>query len=163
MVGDPDDTLDNILDIGEVARVPAFVENLDGLALEDVVGEQREGHVGAAPGSVDREETQACGGQTVQRRVAMRHELIGLFRRRVQTERMIDVLVNGERHMRVRAVHRTCGCVYQMFDAVAAAAFDDVQKSGDVAVDVCVRIFNRIAHARLGGKVNYAVEFFGVE
>src|SRR6267154_265634 len=88
----------------------------------------------------------------------MRHELIGLLGCRVQGEWMIDVLVDGERHVRVRPVHRTGGCVHQVLDAVMAASLDDVQKAGYIAGDIDVRIFDRIAHARLSGEMDYAAE-----
>ncbi len=76
---------------------------------------------------------------------------------------MIDILIDGERHVRIGAVDRTRRCVHQVLDAVVAASFDDVQKAGHVAVDVNMRIFDRIAHARLSGEMNHAVEFLGRE
>ena len=54
----------------------------------------------------------------------MRHELICLLGCRVQAERMIDILLDGERHVCVGAVDRTRGCVYQMLHAVVAAALE---------------------------------------
>ena len=38
------------------------------------------------------------------------------------------------------------------------AAFEDVQGAGDVALDVGVRVLERIAHAGLGGEVHDLVE-----
>ena len=78
-------------------------------------------------------------------------------------ERMIDVLIDGERHVRVGAVDRTGGRVDQVLDAVVAAPFDDVQKAGHIAVDVDMRIVDRMAHARLRGEMDHAVEFLGRE
>ena len=48
-----------------------------------------------------------------------------------------------------------------MLDAVVAAAFEDVQEADDVAVDVDVRILDRIAHAGLRREVDDAAEFLG--
>lgn len=44
-----------------------------------------------------------------------------------------------------------------MLHAVVAAAFQYVQKAGDVAAGVDVRILRGIAHARLGGQVDHAL------
>ena len=59
-----DDARRNVADVGEVALVPAVVEDIDGLAGEDVGGEQEQRHVRSAPGSVDSEEAQTRGRQT---------------------------------------------------------------------------------------------------
>jgi aspartate 1-decarboxylase len=93
----------------------------------------------------------------------MRHELIGLLGRRVQGERVIDILLDGERHMRVGAINGTRGRVHEVLDAVVATSFDNVQKAGHVAVDVYVRVFDRIAHSSLRGQMNHPVELLGGE
>jgi hypothetical protein len=41
-----------------------------------------------------------------------------------------------------------------------AAAFEDVHEADQVAVDVGMRVLQRIAHAGLGGQVDHAVEAF---
>jgi len=82
----------------------------------------------------------------------MGHQLIGFLGGRIQRERMIDVLIDGKRHVGIRAVDRTGGRIDQVPDAVPAASFDDVQESGHVAVDVDVRIGDGIAYAGLGAR-----------
>ena len=82
-------------------------------------------------------------------RVGVRHQLVRLLGRGVERQRMIDVLVHGERHLRVRAVHRAGRGVDEVLDAVVPAAFEHVREADDVAVDVGVRILQRVAHAGL--------------
>jgi len=93
----------------------------------------------------------------------MRHELIGFLGCGVQAERMIDVLLYRERHVGIRAIDRTGGCIHQVLDAVVAACFKDVQKTRHVAVDINMRIFDGIAHARLGGEVDHAAKLLASE
>ena len=45
-----------------------------------------------------------------------------------------------------------------MLDAGVPAAFEDVQKAGEIGVGIGVRIFDRIAHARLGSEMHDLVE-----
>ncbi len=46
---------------------------------------------------------------------------------------------------------------------VVAAAFEDVGEADDVALDVGMRILQRVADAGLGGQVDHLVEFLGGE
>ena len=50
-----------------------------------------------------------------------------------------------------------------MFDAALAAALDDVQEAGDVALHVQMRVLGGIADAGLGGKVHDPGEAFAAE
>ena len=50
-----------------------------------------------------------------------------------------------------------------MLHAAVAAAFEHVHEADDVAVDVGVRVLQRIAHAGLRGEVDHAVEATGLE
>ena len=53
------DAFYDVIDIGEVATAVAVVVDLDGVALEEFVGETEIGHVGATSRAVDGEEAQA--------------------------------------------------------------------------------------------------------
>jgi hypothetical protein len=68
--------LDDVIDVGEVAPHPAVIEDADRLAGKDRLGEERHRHVRAPPRPIDREETQACGRQTEQMAVRVRHQLV---------------------------------------------------------------------------------------
>lgn len=74
-----DNAFDNVIDIGEVALAVAVVEDLDGLALQQLVGKAEVGHVGAAGWAVDGEEAEACCGNVIEFGIAMGEELIALF------------------------------------------------------------------------------------
>ena len=74
-----DDAFDDVVDVGKVALALAVVENLDGLAGFELVGEAEVGHVGAAGGAVNGKESQARARDVVELAVGVRHELVALF------------------------------------------------------------------------------------
>lgn len=78
-VHDAPDALDDVVDVGEVAAAVAHVEDLDGVAAAQLLGEAEVGHVGPAHGAVHREEAQACRGDRVELGVGGGHELVGLL------------------------------------------------------------------------------------
>lgn len=55
-----DHSFHNVIDISKIALAVAVVENLNGLALDQFVGETKVGHVGTACWAIDCEETEAC-------------------------------------------------------------------------------------------------------
>lgn len=59
-------TLHDVIDIGKVAFAVAVVEDLDGLAFTEFVGEAEIRHVWAAGWAIDRKETQTCGRDIVE-------------------------------------------------------------------------------------------------
>lgn len=78
-VHDAPHALDNVGDVGEVAAAVAHIEDLDGVAATQLLGEAEVGHVGPAHGAVNREEAQAGGRDGVELGVGGGHELVGLF------------------------------------------------------------------------------------
>lgn len=79
LVAGTNDAFHNVIHVGEVSAVVAVVEDLYGLAFNDVLGELEQGHVGPAPGAIHGEEAQAGGGQAEQVAVAVGHEFVGAF------------------------------------------------------------------------------------
>ena len=144
--------------ISEIPLVVPVVEHVDGLAGEDVAREQEQRHVRPTPGAVYREESQAGHRQAEQRGVVVRHQLIGALGRRIERQRMHRGLVHRKRHPRVGAIDGTRRGEHQVLDAVVPAAFQHVERAGDVAVDVGLRRLERIAHAGLGAQMHHAVE-----
>lgn len=57
-VHDAPHALDDVIDVGEVAAAVAHVEDLDGVAAAQLLGEAEVGHVGSAHGAVHGEEAQ---------------------------------------------------------------------------------------------------------
>jgi hypothetical protein len=86
--------------------------------------------------------------------VSVRHQLIGLFRRGIEADRMIDIILHRERQFGIGAVDRGRRRKQQMLAAVVAAPFQHVDEALDVGVDVGVGVFERIANARLRRKMD---------
>ncbi len=70
---------DDVIDECEVALALAVVENLDGLACLELVGEAEVGHVRATCRAIDRKEAEAGARDVVELAVGVRHELVALF------------------------------------------------------------------------------------
>jgi hypothetical protein len=88
----------------------------------------------------------------------MRHELVSLFGGRIERQRMIDVLMHSEGHFGICAIHRARRCIHEMLDAVVPTTLENVRKAHHIAVDVCERILERIAHAGLRSQMHDALE-----
>jgi len=95
--------------------------------------------------------------------VGMGHEFIALFRSRVEADGVVHVVTGPEGHSLVQAVDGRAGGKDQVFDVSMTAAFEDVEGSRDVRVDVCVGIDQAVPDSGLGSKVDDAVEFFLLE
>lgn len=78
-VHDAPDALDDVVDVGEVAAAVAHVEDLDGVAAAQLLGESEVGHVGPAHGTIHREEAQSGRRDGVELGVGGGHELVGLL------------------------------------------------------------------------------------
>src|SRR5579884_874779 len=153
-----DNSFDNILYIRKVPLHVPIVVHVDGLALQDRLCKLEEGHVRAAPGTVDRKEAQAGRRQAVEMAVRMGHELVGLLAGGIETEGVVYVVMHGKGYLRIRAVDGGGRGEYEMPDTGMAAAFQDVEEADDVAFDIDVRIFPRVPHARLGRELDHRVD-----
>ena len=172
---DTEYALDDVVDVGEVALAVAVVEDLDGLpSLQLLRGGEIE-HVRAACRTVNSEEAQTCGWNIVELAVAVRQEFVGLFSGRVEGNRVIDLVFYCEGHFFVAAVYGGAGGVDQMLDAFIVACagfvsrvlirvnvvigvtggFQDVVETDQVALNVDVRMINRVADAGLRSQINY--------
>lgn len=157
-VHDAPDALDDVVDVGEVAAAVAHVEDLDGLAAAQLLCEAEVGHVGPAHGAVHREEAQAGSRYGVEFGVGGGHELVGLLGGGVERHRRVDAVLLGERHLLVAAVDRTGAGVDEVPDRVVAAGLKDVEEADQVALEVCARVLDGVADARLRGEVNHGIE-----
>lgn len=157
-VHDAPDALDDIVDIGEVAAAVAHVEDLDGVAAAQLLGESEVGHVGPAHRSVHSEEAQPGRRDGVELRVGGRHELVGLLGGGVERHRRVHAVLLGERHLLVAAVDRAGTRVDEMLHRMVAAGLEHVEEADEVALEVGTRILDGVAHARLGGEVHHDVE-----
>lgn len=157
-IHDAPDALDDVVDVGEVAAAVAHVEDLDGVAAAQLLGEAEVGHVGPAHGTVHREEAQASRGDGVELGVGGGHELVGLLCGGVERHRRVDAVLLRERYLLVAAIDRAGACVDEVLDRVVAASLEDVEKADEVALEVGARVLDGITHARLGGEVHHDVE-----
>src|SRR3974390_2404565 len=82
-------------------------------------------------------------------RIGMRHQLIRLLRRAVETERMIDIVRGGERHFSIGAVDRRRGSIEEMATVVVTATFQNIAEADEIGIDIGVWIDQRVANARL--------------
>ena len=110
---------------------------------------------GPAPGPVDGEEAQARDRQAVEMAVGVGHQLVGLLGRRVEAERMVDIVVDRERHLGVGAVDRAGRGIDQVPAPLVPAALQHVEEADEVGVDIGVRVLERVAHAGLGREMHH--------
>jgi len=148
------DAFDDVIDECEVALAFAVVENLDGLAGFELVGEAEVGHVRAACGAVDGKEAKSGARDVVELAVGVCHKLVALFGGGVQRDRIVDFVVGGVRYLLVAAVHAGGAGVHEVFDLIVAACFQNVVESDEVALDIGVGVGDGIADACLGGEVH---------
>jgi len=156
VVGSADNAVHDAVDVREAALEVAVVEYLDRRARVDRPSKQEQFHVRAAPGALIAEEAQAGAGNAVEVRITVRHHLVGFLGGGVQRQRMSGRLVFAEGHPDVGAINRTGGREHEVFDAMVAAAFQNVQEIGDVAADVDVRVLRGVMNAGLRGEVHHA-------
>ena len=107
-------TLGDVVDVGEVADHVTVVEHLDGLALRDGAGKEHRAHVGPPPRAVNREVAQSRHRNAVKLRVGMRHQFVALLACRIQTNRIVDLVVFAVRDLAVQAINRTERRIEQM-------------------------------------------------
>jgi len=157
------DALHDVVNVGEVAGHVAAVEDPDGPAGQNRLGEEHRRHVGAPPGAVDREEAQSRGGYAVEPGVDLCDEFVGALGGRIERHGLVYGIRFGKRHFGVAAVDRARGSVDQMPYGMAAATLQQVDETHQIAVDIGIGILQRIAHAGLGGQIDDDVELFGIE
>jgi len=162
-IADPDDTFDDVVDVGEVATHLSVVEDVDRFAFQDGLGEQEHRHVRSTPGAVDGEEAETGGWEAVEMAVGMGHQFVGLLRGGVEAQRVVHVVVDAEGHRRVGPVDGGGRGVGQVLHAVVSAALQNVHEADEVGVDVGVRILEGIADTGLGGEMDDALGFLGGE
>lgn len=157
-VHDATHALDDVVDVGEVAAAVSHVEDLDGVAAAQLLGEVEVGHVGPAHGAVHREEAQAGRRDGIELGVGGGHELVGLLGGGIKRHRGVDAVLLGERNLLVAAVDRAGAGVDQVLHRMVAACLEDVEEADEVALEVDARVLDGVADARLGGEVHHDVE-----
>ena len=67
---------------------------------------------------------------------------------------MVDIVVHGERHLRVGAVDRRRRCIEQMPAAIVPAALENGGEAGEIGIDISKRIDQRMTNAGLRREMN---------
>ena len=87
-------------------------------------------------------------------RIGMRHRFIGLLGGGVERQRMIGAIGLDERRHRIGAIDGACGRDQKMAHGMNARELHHIERSNEIGVDVCARIFEAIANASLRCEVN---------
>lgn len=157
------DARDDVVDIGEVAVHIAVIVDLDSLAPADLVGELEIRHIRTAERPVNREEAQSRRRNPVEMAVGVRHELIRLLRRRIEADRMVDIVRRRERRLLLVAVDRRARSKEQMLHLMMAARLEDVEEADDVRVDIRARMVDAVPHTSLRREIDDNVRLILIE
>ena len=99
-------SLHDVVDIGEVALAVAIIENLDGVAFHQLVGEAKVSHIWTAGGAIDGKESEAGRGDVVELAIGMGHQLVALLGGGVEAYGVVHLVVCRIRHLLVAAIDR---------------------------------------------------------
>src|SRR5690348_10032160 len=88
--------LADIVDKRKITPHLAVVKKLDRLPCKDGLCKDEHRHVRTAPGTVYGEKTKTRRRNTVQVAIRMRHQFVGLLRRSVKTDRVINIVLHRE-------------------------------------------------------------------
>ena len=149
-----DDAFYDVVDIGEVALTVAIVEDFDGFAFHQFVGEAEIGHIGAASGAIDGEEAEASGGDIIEFAIGMGHEFVALLRGSIKGDGVVYFIVGAIGHFLIAAIDATGGGIDEVLHFVVAASLEDVVEADDVALDIGIGVGDAIADTGLGGEVD---------
>src|SRR6202165_877237 len=96
----------NVIDMGEIAAHPAMVKKLDWRAFDTRLDKQKNCHIGPPPWPVDVKKSQARDRKPIEVAVGIGHQLVGLFRRGVETDGTIGLVIDRKWQLCVGAVKR---------------------------------------------------------
>ena len=99
-----DNAFYDVVNIGEVALAVAVVEDLNLLALDELVGEAEVGHVGTTCRAIDSEESEASAGDVVELAVGMGHELVALLGSSIEGDGVVHLVVGAVGNFLVAAI-----------------------------------------------------------
>ena len=106
MLHDANYSLDNVINVCEVAFAVAIIENLDGFAFHQFVGKTEVCHVRATGWTINGEETETCAGDVVELAVGVRHKLVALLRGGIEADGVIDLIFRAVGYLLVAAIYR---------------------------------------------------------
>jgi hypothetical protein len=62
--------------------------------------------------------------------------------------------MNGKRHPGIGSIYGAGGSIDKMFDPMLPTPLQNVHEPYDIAVNVCIRVLEGVAHARLACKID---------
>ena len=86
--------------------------------------------------------------------ITVRHCLIRLLRRSVESQRHVRLVGFGIRHLSVSAIDRGGGCHQQVIDLKFACAFENVEAAHQIGIEIGARVFEAVTHTRLAREVD---------
>ena len=147
-------SLHDVVDIGEVALAVAIIENLDGLAFHQLIGETEVCHIGTTCRAINCKEAEACRRNIIEFTICMSHQLVALLGGGVEAYGVVHLVICRIGHLLVAAIDGRGRGIDQMFHFVVATGLEDVVESDEVTLDVGVGVGDAVAHACLGGQVD---------
>src|SRR5262249_22462122 len=105
------DSLDDIINVGELALHAAMIEYLDRL-VSNIARVNKQSHIGPSPRAIHGEKTQTRRRQAEQMAIAVSQKLVRLLSRTINADGMINILVYRERHFRQCSIHRARRRIY---------------------------------------------------
>lgn len=163
MLQQGDDSLHDVINIGEVSLHFPMVEHMDGLAFEDGAQEEERSHVGSSPGSIHREETKSCGRYAIQLAIGISHQLVALFSGGIEAHRTVGPVVLAVGNFVAHAIDAARTGIQEVLHGMMAAVLQDVEKTKYVTLHVGVRIFYGVAYTSLPSEIHHGIEMLGVE
>ena len=126
------------------------VKDRNRLASKHHIGELEHRHVWTPARPIDGEKTPAGGRDIVEVPVGARCLLVAELGRRVEANRVGNIVVLGERQDRVAAIDRARRSVDKILRLMVSNEFEDVLEADDVGLDVGHRILDGVAYPGLG-------------
>ena len=155
MLHDANDAFYDVIDKGEVAFAVAVVEDLDGLAFTEFVGEAEVGHVWTTCRTIDCEESETGRGDVVELAVGVCHQFVALFCGGIEADGIVHFVVCGVGDFLVRAIHAAAAGIDEMLHSIVSAGFQNVVKADEVAFDVGIGIGDAVTNASLSSQIHY--------
>lgn len=99
-------TFNDVIHISEITLTITIVENFNGFASTQLVGETEIRHVRTTSRTIYREEAQTRGRNIIQLRVSMSHKLIALLSSGIQAYWIVYLVLSRERNLLVATIYR---------------------------------------------------------
>ena len=103
-----------------------MVEYRDRLPLENGTGKLEKCHVRPPPRAIDSEEAQPGYRKVIKAAIAVGHQLIALFGRGIEADRVIDRIIHAERNAGIQTVNAGAGGENQVSGPGMAAPLQNI-------------------------------------